>query len=111
MPDFLKMYRKSTKRSIPDEENLDKRQKSIHADEYRIKGRPVQRNEKPDGTLVDLIAIEYFSCFIDDIVFVFNDIFDNEFFNRTNISFHISIIWHQIRCYGQDNRIFLYFSK
>lgn len=90
---FLKMYRKSTKRLIPDEESLDKRRKSIHADEYRIKGRPAQRNEKLDGTLVDLIAIEYFSRFIDDIVFVFNDILDNEFFNYSNIIFHISPIW------------------
>lgn len=92
MPDFLKMYRKSTKRSIPDEENLDKRQKSIHADEYRIKGRPVQRNEKPDGTLVNLIAIEYFSRFINDIVFVFNDIFNYQFFNSADITFDKSII-------------------
>lgn len=47
---FLKMYRKSTKRFIYDEESLSNRQKSIHADEYRIKVRPIQLNEKPVGT-------------------------------------------------------------
>ena len=81
------------------------------ADEYRIKMRPVQLNEKLGGTLVDLIAIEYFSRFIDNIVFISNDIFNNEFFNCSNISLHVLIIWHQIRCYGQYNRVFLYFSK
>lgn len=64
------------------------------SNEYRIERRPVQRNEKLGETLVDLIAIKYFSRVIADIVFISNDIFDNEFFNRTNISFHISIIWH-----------------
>lgn len=108
---FLKMCRKSTKWLIHDEESLDSWRESICADEYRIKERPAQRNEKQGGTLVDLIAIEYFSRFIDNIVFIFNDIFDNELFNCSNISLHISIIWHQIRCYGQYNRVFLYFSK
>lgn len=60
-------------------------------DEYR-KGRPVQRNEKPDGTPVDLIAIEYFSRFIADIVFIFNDIFNNNLFNCINVSSHICFI-------------------
>lgn len=48
---FLKMYRKSTKRLIPDEESLDNRRESIHADEYRIKERLAQRNEKLGETL------------------------------------------------------------
>ena len=72
---FLKMYRKSTKRLIHDDESLDSRLESICSNEYR-KWRPVQRNEKLRGTPVDLIAIEYFSRFIDDIVFVFNDVFN-----------------------------------
>ena len=84
MPVFLKMYRKSTKRPIHDEESLDSRRKLTHADECR-KGRPVQRNEKLGGTLVDLIAIEYFSRFIDDIVFVFNDIIDNNLVKYTRL--------------------------
>lgn len=89
---FLKMYRKSTKWLIHDEESLDSRRESIYTDEYR-KERPVQQNEKLGETLADLIAIEYFSRFIDNLVFIFNDIFDNEFFNYSNIIFHISPIW------------------
>lgn len=88
---FLKMCRKSTKWLIHDEESLDSWRESIHADEYR-KGRPAQRNEELGGTLVDLITIEYFSRFIADIVFIFNDIFNNNLFNCINVSNHICFI-------------------
>ena len=54
--------------------------------------RPAQRNEKLGGTLADLIAIEYFSRFIDNLIFIFNDIFNYQFFNSANITFDKSII-------------------
>ena len=101
---FLKMCRKSTKWLIHDEESLDSLRESICADEYqitdeyRVEGRPAQRNEKLGGTLC-LIKIKCFSRFIDDIVFIFNDIFDNEFFNCSNIMLHIRPIWFIFICH------------
>ena len=85
---FLKIYRKSTKRLIHDEESLE----LVRIDTClnRIKSVPFSETKKRAGA--DLIVIEYFFRFIDNIIFIFNDILNYQFFDSADITFDKSII-------------------